>query len=288
VSPRLRSDQAPRLIDLHLHTTASDGRCTPEELVYHAAAAGVTVMAVTDHDTMAAVPQVRAAAAALGIDVVPGIEITAVEAERDVHMLGYFLDAGDASLDAFLARQRADRIARVETMAAQLARLGMPVDLDGVIASARAQAGQSIGRPQVARAMIAAGHVATMDEAFGRWLGQGGPAYVSRTGATPAAVVQIIHAAGGLASIAHPGRTRIDAQIPALRDAGLDALEAFHSDHDRATASRYAAMARDLGLLMTGGSDYHGDPARGVAPGGASLPPEEWARVLAVRRRADG
>jgi 3',5'-nucleoside bisphosphate phosphatase len=242
-------------------------------------------MAVTDHDTMAAVPAVRAAAAALGIESVPGIEITAVDAGRDVHMLGYFLDATNAALDAFLVRQRADRIARVEAMAERLASLGMPIDLDDVLASARTTAGQSIGRPQVARAMIAAGHVATMDDAFGRWLGQEGAAYVSRTGATPAAVVQIIHAAGGLASIAHPGRTRIDARIPALRDAGLDALEAFHSDHDPETASRYAAMARDLGLLTTGGSDYHGDPARGVAPGAAFLPPDEWARLSTAHRR---
>jgi 3',5'-nucleoside bisphosphate phosphatase len=273
------------MIDLHLHTTASDGRCAPEELVARAAAAGVTVMAVTDHDTMAAVPRVQAAAAAAGIDSVPGIEITAVEGGRDVHMLGYFLDLDEVALDLFLARQRADRIARVEAIAERLASLGMPIDLGDVIANARRQAGQSIGRPQVARAMIAAGHVATMDEAFGRWLGQDGPAYVSRSGASPAEVVQIIHAAGGLASIAHPGRTRIDAQIPALRDAGLDALEAFHSDHDRDSASRYAAMAHDLGLLTTGGSDYHGDPARGVEPGSASLPPDAWSRLSAARRR---
>jgi hypothetical protein len=242
-------------------------------------------MAVTDHDTLAAIPQVRAAAAALGIESIPGIEITAVEAGRDVHMLGYFIDEDDATLDAFLVRQRADRIARVEAMGERLASLGMPIDLTQVLAYARTQAGQSIGRPQVARAMIAAGHVATMDEAFGRWLGQGGPAYVSRSGATPAAVVQMVHAAGGLASIAHPGRTGIDSAIPALRDAGLDALEAFHSDHDRETASRYVAMARDLGLLTTGGSDYHGDPARGVALGSAALPADEWARFSAERRR---
>src|SRR5262245_55222132 len=132
------------MIDLHLHTTASDGRCTPHELVDCATRAGVTVMAVTDHDTVAAIPEVRSAAAVFGIDVIDGIEITAVEDGRDVHMLGYFMDPRDPKLDAFLAQQRAQRIARVEALALRLAQLGMPIDIVPLLMQAREQRGRSV------------------------------------------------------------------------------------------------------------------------------------------------
>jgi predicted metal-dependent phosphoesterase TrpH len=271
-------------IDLHMHTTASDGRCSPAELVDRAAAAGVTVMAVTDHDTIAAVRQVRAAAGARGIESIAGIEITAVEDGRDVHMLGYFIDPDDSALAAFLTDARGSRVSRIEAIAARLAERGMPIDVMSIVAEGR-QSGRAVGRPLVARAMIAAGHVKDAAEAFERWLGPDGPVFVPRTGWSPEHVIGVIHAAGGLASLAHPGRTRIDPRIVALRDAGLDALEAFHSDHDAALVARYAGMARTLDLLVTGGSDFHGDPARTLEPGAAGLPPAEWARLSAARQR---
>jgi predicted metal-dependent phosphoesterase TrpH len=133
--------------------------------------------------------------------------------------------------------------------------------------------------------MVAAGYVASTREAFDRWLGRDQPAFVPRSGPSPEAVIATIHRAGGLASLAHPGRTLIDARIPALRDAGLDALEAYHSDHDAAAADRYRRMADGLGLLITGGSDYHGDPSHGVSIGGSTLPPEAWQRLHAARHR---
>ena len=273
------------LVDLHLHTTASDGRCTPRELVDRAVAAGVTVMAVTDHDTMGAVEEVRAYAAERHVASVAGIEITAVEQERDIHVLGYFLDPAGAELNAFLAAQRATRISRIEQIGARLAELGMPVDLAPLLAEARRQTGRSIGRPKVAQAMIAAGYVADSREAFDRWLGRGLPAFVPRTGAAPEDVIRIVHRAGGLVSLAHPGRTGIDARIPDLRDAGLDALEVYHSDHDAGDVERYGRMAVDLELLVTGGSDFHGDPSHGFEPGTATLPAAEWTRLEAARTR---
>ncbi len=273
------------MIDLHLHTTASDGRCSPRELVARAAAEGLTIMAVTDHDTTAAVADVRSEAHARGILAISGIEITAVEDGRDIHVLGYFIEPEHAALASFLARQREARIVRVEAIAARLASLGMPIELGSLLFDAQRQTGRSIGRPNVARAMIEAGYVADIREAFDRWLGNGGPAFVSREGASTEAVIAIIHAACGLASLAHPGRTQIDERLTALRDVGLDALEAFHSDHDATTKERYARVAHDLGLLMTGGSDFHGDPARGLAPGGATLPPAEWQRLQDAQHR---
>jgi predicted metal-dependent phosphoesterase TrpH len=272
-------------VDLHLHTTASDGRCTPAELVERAAAARLAVIAVTDHDTMAAVGAVQAQAATRGIAAIPGIEITAVEAGRDVHMLAYFLDAADEALNQFLAAQRAIRIRRIAAIGERLAQLGMPVDLEPVFDEARRQQGRSIGRPKVARAMVEAGYVADTREAFDRWLGRGCPAFIERTGASPEQVIAIVHRAGGLVSLAHPGRTSIDDRLGALVDAGLDAIEAHHSDHDDAAVAKYRGVARRLGLLVTGGSDYHGDPAHGVDPGSAGLPVEDWDRLLEARDR---
>jgi predicted metal-dependent phosphoesterase TrpH len=273
------------MIDLHMHTTASDGRCSPRELVDRCSAAGVTVMAVTDHDTIASISEIQALAAARGIEAHAGIEITAVEGGRDIHMLGYFLNPAEPRLLEFLRDQRETRVKRVHLIAARLAELGVPIDLQALLDEAQRNLGRSIGRPQVARALQRAGHVADTKEAFDRFLRNDGPAFVSRPGSPPDVVIGIIHRAGGIASLAHPGRTRIDEQIAPLAMAGLDALEVYHSDHDEAAIERYRQMASDLGLLMTGGSDFHGDPMHGIEPGASTLPPDEWARLSAARRR---
>jgi 3',5'-nucleoside bisphosphate phosphatase len=272
-------------VDLHLHTTASDGRCTPAELVARAAAAGVTVMAATDHDTTAGVADVREHAARRGILAITGIEITAVESGRDVHMLGYFFDPANPALGEFLGAQRATRVARITAIGDRLATLGMPIDVGPLLAEAARQTGKSIGRPKVARAMIDAGYVADSREAFDRWLGRGCPAFVERAGAPPEKVIAILHRAGGIASLAHPGRTGIDARIVALCEAGLDAIEVYHSDHDAAAVDRYGRMAEELGVLVSGGSDFHGDPAHGLEPGGSTLPAAQWERLYAARDR---
>ena len=272
-------------VDLHLHTTASDGRCTPRELVARAAEAGVTVIAVTDHDTTAGVPEAQAAAAELGIEAWAGIEVTAVQNGRDVHVLGYFLEPSEPRLLAFLAAQRSTRVNRVHAIAARLADLGAPIDVAAILDEAARNPGRSIGRPQLARALQRAGHVRDTQEAFDRFLAAGGPAFVERPGEPPETVVEIIHRAGGLASLAHPIRTGIDERIPALAAAGLDGLEVYHSDHDADAVRRYREMATHLRLLMTGGSDFHGDPGHGLEPGASTLPPEEWQRLHAARGR---
>lgn len=275
------------MIDLHLHTTASDGRRTPAELVHWCSVAGVTVMAVTDHDTTAAIAEVRTAAARRGMEAVSGIEITAVEGGRDIHMLGYFFDAEDAGLATFLAGQRQVRVDRAQAIAATLASLGKPIDLQPLLSVLKKHTGRSIGRPQVAQAMVAAGHVADLREAFDDWLVEGRPAFMPREGPTPEHVLAVVHDAGGLVSLAHPGRTRIDGRIPSLVEAGLDALEVYHPDHRRDTEARYRDLALSLGCAMTGGSDFHGDTLHGLTPGSTSLPQEEWERLeAAVRRHA--
>ena len=202
-----------------------------------------------------------------------------------MHVLGYFIDTASPSLRDFLTRQRRDRLRRVHEMGERLAALGAPVDVAPIAADAAR--GRSVGRPQVADALVAAGHVATRNEAFDRFLQSGAPAYVPRQGARPEEVIAIIHEAGGLASLAHPGVSRRDDLVPALVAAGLDALEARHSDHDAETEARYRALARDLGILVTGGSDFHGANAghRVSAIGQVTLPREDFEALRAFRAR---
>ena len=243
-------------------------------------------MAVTDHDTTAAVADVGAAAREHGIEAITGIEITAIEAGRDLHILGYFFDPDNEPLSTFLVAQRETRIRRVEAIGARLAALGVAVDVEPLIEQARRQGGRTIGRPHVARALVDAGHVADTQEAFDRWLGGDCPGFIPRTGAGPEGVIDIIHGAGGIASLAHPGKARVDSRIESLKDAGLDAVEAFHPDHDAALVERYVGIARRRGLLLTGGSDFHGDPGHGLAPGSVTLPAAEWDRLRESRQHA--
>ena len=274
------------LVDLHLHTTASDGRLTPAELVQRVAAAGITTMSVTDHDTVAGLSAVRRAASERGIELVDGIEITSVHEGRDVHMLGYFFDPSDPPLAEFLVAQRANRVDRVREIGARLATLGVPVPVDRLIARAAQRPGASVGRPAIARALWKAGHVSSTQEAFDRFLASGQPAFVPRRGSAPAHVIEVIHRAGGLASMAHPGVTRQPMLMASLVDHGLDAIEVYHSDHPAEVRQELAAFAREHGLLVTGGSDFHGEDGRDRPLGGVTLPAEEFARLRSAIRTA--
>jgi len=268
------------MIDLHTHTTASDGRCSPAELVARAAAAGVTVLSVTDHDTVDACAAVGQACAAAGIAFVPGIEITAVRAEVDIHVLGYFLDPQSAKLRLFLAEQRQRRVDRVGRMLAQLDSLGLRLDAEAILRPAIDAPGKSIGRPAIARALVAAGYVKTTNEAFANWLSRGRPGFIAREGASPERVFEQIHDAGGIASLAHPGLLRHDEWIGGFAAAGLDALEAYHTNHDGETIGHYRSIAERLQLGVSGGSDYHADESHGAPhPGSTSLPQEAFDQL---------
>jgi 3',5'-nucleoside bisphosphate phosphatase len=255
------------MIDLHMHTTASDGRLSPAALVARAAAAGLTTISVTDHDTVVAIDEVTAAATPAGIRVVPGIEITAVADGRDVHMLGYFFDKDSASLAELLVNQRALRVSRVRAIAARLASFNLFVDADSLLAAAAARPGTSVGRPQLARELVRTGLVDSVQQAFDQWLAQGKPAFVPRIGPSPSEVVDAIHAAGGVASFAHPGVTNRDDLIAPLIEHGLDAIEVYHSDHAPEDVIEYRNMAMRFGALASGGSDFHGeDPGKPGRP----------------------
>jgi predicted metal-dependent phosphoesterase TrpH len=241
---------------------------------------GIRTMSVTDHDTVAALADVETAAKARGMTFVPGIEITAVHEGRDVHVLGYFFDSADRHLGEFLERQRGDRVRRVAAIADKLAEMGKPVDRDRLLAPR--PKGRSLGRPLIARALVKAGHVSDARQAFDQYIGEGKPAFVPRSGPCPADVVGIINRSGGIASLAHPGLLRRDDLIPGMIDAGLTAVEAFHSDHDASTTDHYLTFADRHGILVSGGSDYHCEKERRRrAFGRVGLSAERFERLQA-------
>lgn len=260
---------------------------SPAALVEAAAAAGLRTIAVTDHDTVDGLVEARAAALHLGLTFVDGIEVTAIEHGRDVHVLGYFFDPSSEGLKAFLAAQRADRLRRVRGMLERLAAVGAPVDAEPILRRATVD-GRSVGRPHVAEALIAAGHVRSFSEAFDRYLARGCAAYVARAGASAADVVRRVADAGGICSFAHPATTKMDELLSALATAGLAAVEVRHPDHDAETEARYRALAKEHGLAMSGGSDFHArpsdDPSRGRRGlGSIDLPRADFEGLLARR-----
>ena len=256
------------MIDLHMHTTASDGRHSPEELVDRCWSAGIRTMSVTDHDTLGGSAAAAAAAAARGITFIPGIEITSVHRGKDVHVLAYFVSESTPGLSNLLGEQRRLRLNRAMEIADRLARVGAPIDRDELVTQASTPGGKSIARPQIAQMLIAAGHAGSIAEAFERFLAEGSPAYVPHSGASPSAVVALIARGGGAPSLAHPGYRGAgpsepkDHLVPELVEAGLLAIEAYHSSHDPAMQAHYVALAGEHGLAVTGGSDYHGEGTR--------------------------
>lgn len=268
-----------------MHTTASDGRCSPEDLVQRAWDAGIRTMSVTDHDTMAAIERATSAGDRLGMQVIPGIEITSVSGGKDVHVLAYFLAEDAPGLQQLLSTQRRLRVERAVEIGSRLARLGAPIDVEALVQTASVPGGKALARPQIAQALISAGHVATVAEAFERYLSEDSPAYVPHRGASPAEVVALVTAGGGVASLAHPGYRPQDHLIPPIIEAGLKAIEVFHSSHDEVATAHYLALANTHRLLATGGSDYHGEGTRRAEFFGVvHLPGEHFDRLLAYAR----
>lgn len=248
--------------DLHLHTTASDGVLTPEELVAKAAGEGFTHIAITDHDCMDGILPAREAAKDLGIQVIAGVELSC-GAQKEIHVLGYGIDPKNAALAAFCRERVAQREARCEAMVRRLCELGKPVEMDRVRKLARGV----MGRPHVARALLEAGHVSSVSDAFDRFLKLGKPAYVPKEDVKVSEAVRLIHDAGGAAILAHPmelkmGEGMLQSLIGEWHAQGLDGIEVYHPSAANNHASFLHAFARREGLLITGGSDFHGEAVR--------------------------
>ncbi len=268
-----------RRVDLHAHTLYSDGLLTPEAVVAHALERSLAALAITDHDSIEGIEGARLAAGSV-LELVPGIEVSSSLDGMDLHILGYYLDPGDAELTEALARFREERLSRAHTMVERLAALGAPVDFDEVLELAGPGV---VGRPHVAEALLRAGHVETVDEAFRRFIGARGEAFVPRPSFRPERAIALIHAAGGVSVLAHPGASLPDAIIEGLAGAGLRGLEVWHPQHGATAVRRFHALAHRLDLLETGGSDYHGWP-RGAELGELPVP----ASILGPLKQAAG
>jgi 3',5'-nucleoside bisphosphate phosphatase len=267
-----------KFADLHLHTKFSDGTFTPEELVLHAQQHGLACIALTDHDTVEGCAPTGAACAAVRMEFIPGAELTAEHQDVEVHILGYFLDIQNKTLLKRLAQFQSVRQNRIHEMVAALNKLGVPLKAEAVFALANCK---SPGRPHVARALVKEKLIDNLDEAFERFLKKGRPAWVPKTKMSAREGVELIHQAGGLAVMAHPGLNRTDDIIPDLVDAGLDGIECFHTKHSTVMSERYLEIADKYHLLVTGGSDCHGFSKARPLIGTVRLPYDHVERLKA-------
>jgi hypothetical protein len=269
-----------KFADLHLHTNFSDGTFTPEELVLYAQKNGLACIALTDHDTVEGCERAAEACAKVEMEFIPGAELTAEHEDTEVHILGYFLDTKNPLLLEKISKFQSVRQNRINEMCEALNKLGVPLKAEAVFALANCK---SPGRPHVARALVKEKLVATLDEAFERFLKKGRPAWVPKTKMSALEAVELIHQAGGLAVMAHPGLNRTDEIIPGLVQAGLDGIECFHTKHSTVMAERYLEIAERYHLLVTGGSDCHGFSKNKPLIGTVKLPYEHVEKLKQTR-----
>ncbi len=241
--------------DLHLHSTYSDGAHSVTDLLTRAGRAGLTTVSITDHDHVGAYDEAFRAGAELGLDVIPGVELSATYDEQDIHLLGYFIDPGKHALQEFLSMLRAERLKRAERMVEKLNRLGLPLRLEAVLAVAGKAA---VGRPHVASALWKSGLTGSFVEAFVRYIGTGKPAYEGKHRVSPAEAVEVIAEAGGLSFIAHPGTSIEDVVLRQLIADGVDGIEVIHPSHSPERVRHFRGVAGEFFLLASGGSDFHG------------------------------
>lgn len=267
--------------DLHTHSTASDGLLSPDELVDLASDRGISVLSLTDHDTTDNVEATGDAARRSGMTFIPGVELSTRVRRGELHILGYGIDIHSTSLQGELDRLRDSRRDRSTQIVERLQAIGVEISAEDVAAHA---GGASIGRPHVARAMIDKGYVTSIDEAFDRYIGPGREAYVSREALTPTQAIELISSAGGLATMAHPlTLPDFEDRLPDLVSAGLRGIEAYYGEYSDAERAQIAAIGKRFGLLLTGGSDYHGPEFReGRDLGSVPIPDEVIEALLSA------
>lgn len=266
--------------DLHMHTTHSDGAHTPYELVRKAEHSGVSVISITDHDNVAAVREAIAAGEEIGVDVIPGVELSVRVDDWDVHLLAYFVDIENETLLEYLQFLRLERLKRAERIVEKLRAINIPLRFEKVLEKAGVG---SVGRPHIATAMVEEGLAKSYHDVFSRYLGFGRPAYVEKYHCSPDEAISLIAAAGGLSFVAHPGYSLPEDILFRLINAGLDGIEVIHPSHSPETVTHYQGIAAEYYLLESGGSDFHGGPKNDDAALGQFTIP--IATVDAMRRR---
>jgi len=274
------SDQ-PGAIDLHTHSHYSDGSLPPVEVVRRAAHAGVGTLSLTDHDTVEGIEEASVAARREGLQFVPGVELSAYLDEREIHVLGYFIDPGHTCLRQHLVEFRAARRDRIEQMIERLGSQGIALCTDEILPPA----GGYVGRPHLARALLDGGHATSVRDVYDRFLGPSCPAYVEKFRLTARDAFALIHDAGGIAVLAHPGRRFSSAVLLELAELGLDGVEVYHGQQGKAATRWLRRFARTHGMLITGGSDFHGEAVRpDIAIAQAVLPRPHFAELLDTHR----
>lgn len=279
--------------DLHIHTSFSDGLLSPEEVVKRAHKSGLTIIAITDHDTVDGIPRAMAEGGRIGIKVIPGIEFTTDLPETEVHILGYYIDYKADWLLELLKRIRNDRINRIYKIVEKLKKLGINVDVNEILTLACLPAGRvdigSVGRPHVARVLLQKGIVNSIQEAFNKYLDYNAPAYVPHFKLTPSEAVKTVIRAGGAPVYAHPAVSNKDDIIPELIKEGLAGIEVYYSRHSDSQIRHYLSLAKKYGLLVTGGSDYHGfGTMRDVSLGDIKMSDEEVRKLEAYKTNEAG
>jgi hypothetical protein len=267
--------------DLHLHTSFSDGTYSPEQLAMEGKRFNLGVLSLTDHDTMEGCPRMAVACASHGIEFVPGSELTAEQDDYELHLLGYYLDIHCEKLTKALAEFQTARQDRIREMVERIKQLGVPIEAEDVFRIANCQ---SPGRPHVGRVLVEKGVCKTMDEAFDRFLKKGRAGWVPKFRISAPDAIKLIHEAGGVAVMAHPGLNRSDDMIPELVEAGMDGIECFHTKHSTSVSEHYLQMAQQKDLLITGGSDCHGMNKGKPLIGSIRLP---YSNVVKLRQRAE-
>ena len=260
---------AASTIDLHLHSTASDGSLAPAQVVAIAERNGVRVMALTDHDSLEGIPEAEERARVAGIRIIPGVELSVSEEGMDVHLLAYGFDTTDPGLRTAIARYRASRHERARKILTRLKGLGIRIPIEEVEEIA---GGGALGRPHVAEALMVGGYVETFHEAFQRYLGHHAPAYVAKQTVALEEALEVVREAGGITALAHPATLNRDQWIAGWARRGLDGIEVWHSKHQPGDIERYRKIAQTHGLLMTGGSDFHGERTPDLSVGSVAVP----------------
>lgn len=274
--------QEAKRVDLHMHSTYSDGQLTPAELIKMASGLGLAAVALADHDCLDGVEEYNAAAGRAGMETVSGVELSCVYRDRDLHILGYGVDPADAPLRGMLEKFVDTRERRGIKIVEKLEALGVKIDVKRVLQRAGAGA---LGRPHIAEALVEGGYVKDFNEAFDKYIGEDCPAYVEKFKMTPGDAVTYIHGAGGLAFVAHPGFYMADLEaFYELLEVGFDGIEVYHSKHKPDTAEQLRGIARERGLLESGGSDFHGFAGRD-ALGQPEVPFEFFEKI---RERLNG
>ncbi len=264
-------------VDLHTHSFHSDGTWSPTELVERALSRGLAALALTDHDSVDGLDEARSRASGTGLEVIAGVELSAHDGSVEVHVLGYFVDDHDSEFRLSLQQFREQRLLRAHSILERLEELGYDLSWDEVLARAR---GGAIGRPHIAEAMVAAGYVHSIDDAFRKFLGTNGPAYMPRRSLTPRGAIELVRRAGGVAAIAHPATMKKDLAVGEAAKFGLVGLEVIHPRHDNGDRGRYTRLCEKYGLVATGGSDTHGERTGYSQVGDGDIP---YAAVEGLR-----